>query len=55
MHIYKQQDDKMQFRKHNPKKDQSSIMLARMHGSQVIDYPISVIFYSDVLVNMHRC
>ena len=55
MHIYKQQDDKMQFRKHNPKKDQSSIMLARMHGSQVIDYRINVIFYSDVLVNMHRC
>ena len=55
MHIYKQQDDKMQFRKHNPKKDQSSIMLARMHGSQVIDYPINVIFYSDVLVNMHMC
>ena len=26
-----------------------------MHGNQVIDYPISVIFYSDVLVNMHRC
>ena len=55
MHIYKQRDDKMQFCKQNSKKDQSSIMLARMHGSQVIDYPISVIFYSDVLVNMHRC
>ena len=55
MQIYKQQDYKMQFCKQNSKKNQSSIMLAMMHGSQVIDYPINVIVYSDVLVNMHRC